>query len=637
MTFYEKIIRELEHANQSLSTVYEFAFRFTNEALFEWDEGGRIETATYGAVQKRIETATGALHARLSICEKGSPVGLYLPNGVDWVVAFWAILRAGFRPLLLNTNAPEQTVEACLSEAGAHFVVADRTFSNVETIRPLDLLAPEGNGACDWADEIILCTSGTTGTPRLVAFDGAAVCAQIRNSGYVLKENRTIASFYHGHLKLLAFLPFYHIFGLSAVLLWFSCFGRTLVLLPSLSPEAISRTCKLHEVTHIFALPIFWNAVADSVLRTAKHTGQTEKLEKGIRLSLRLQSGPFPRLGRWFSRSVLFRSVQQKALGTGIRFCITGGGAIRTDTMRLINGIAYPLYNGYGMTEIGIASVELRHRASERQKGSIGKLFPSTEGRFEADSLLVRGKTCYTARYENGVRIPHDPMEWFDTRDCIERREDGHLYFSGRSDDMINGQNGERIAPALIESAFGSPLVRQLAAVELSKPDGGSEAVLVVEPQQSNAYALERLCEQLYEKNAALPPAYRVNRILFSEEPLPLALTMKVKNGEVKKRLQDGTLPVFAAERSQKPHDALYEQGMDEMLPRILDVFRAVTGADAVTPDSHFQYDLGGDSLQYFSLIEQLNEAFGVSIDTNASGELSTPRAFAAYLLKESD
>ncbi len=635
MTFYEKIIQELESADPALSTVYAYAFRFANEALFEWDKNGEILSLTYGEARAKIERASAALHARLADYAPGRPVGVFLPNGVDWVVTFWAILRAGYRPLLLNTRAPKATVKGCLREAGAAYAVSDTDLDGAKRIDPAELAAGEGD-YCEWADEVILCTSGTTGAPRLVAFDGRAIVTQIRNSGYVLRKNRTIATFYHGHVKLLAFLPFYHIFGLSAVLLWFSCFGRTFVLLPSLSPETIAYTCRLHEVTHIFALPIFWNAVADGVLRTAKRTGQAEKLEKALRLSLALQNGPFVRLGQALART-LMRSVRQRALGVAVRFCITGGGAIRQDTLRLINGVGYPLYNGYGMTEIGIASVELRKKARDRLKGSIGTPFPSLEWHIGGETLLVRGQTCFTARYENGLRSPHDPYEWFDTGDCVRAGDDGCLYFSGRGDDMLNGENGERIAPAEIEAAFGSPLIRNLAAVALPGKGGGTEPVLVVEPMQYHSYALGTLAKQLYAKNDALPSGYRVRRIAFSREPLPLALTMKVQNAEVRRRVLDGTLHLFDAPRSTEPADRLYDAGMREILPRIIEIFQSVTGMDGVTPDSDFRYDLGGDSLTYFTLVERLSESFGVAIDTASAPELQTPRAFAAYLLKEAE
>ena len=86
MTFYEKILLELEHAPQSLSTVYDYAFRFQNEALFEWDENGIIHSITYGAAKTRRESASAALAVLLADYPKGSPVGIYLPNGIDWVM-----------------------------------------------------------------------------------------------------------------------------------------------------------------------------------------------------------------------------------------------------------------------------------------------------------------------------------------------------------------------------------------------------------------------------------------------------------------------------------------------------------------------------------------------------------------------
>ncbi|MBR0082203.1 MAG: AMP-binding protein [Clostridia bacterium] len=637
MTFYERIILEIERAPQALSTVYDFAFRFTDEAYFEWTELDQVCSITYGETQQRIEQATAALHARLTSLPKNSPVGLYLPNSVDWVVSFWAILRAGFRPLLLNTIAPVEMTEGCIRAAGARYVIADRAFAGAEQITPAELREANGEPYCDWADDIILCTSGTTGAPKLISFDGKAVCAQIRNSGYILKNNRSVATFVHGKIKLLAFLPFYHIFGLSAVLLWFSCFGRTLVLLPSLSPEAIGRTCRTHEVTHIFALPVFWNAVADQVLRAAKRTGQSEKLERGLKLSLALQNLPIPRLGRFLARK-LMRSVQKQALGDAVRFCISGGGALRADTMRVINGIGYPLYNGYGMTEIGIASVELRQSAKARLLGTVGKPFPTMETRIENETLRVRGQTCFSAEYRDGKRIPHDPMEWFDTQDCMTAEPDGSLSFAGRTDDMINGANGERIAPALIESAFGSPLIAALAAVELPA-QSGPQLTLVVEPNQNNVYALATLSRRLYEKNETLPSAYRVQKFLIAREPLPLALTRKVQNGEVRRRIREGTLDVVEADRPAAPVETLYDAGVAEILPRVIESFSAVTGvpASAILPDSHFQYDLGGDSLTYLSLLEQLSESFHVVIDTDVAPDLHTPRAFAAYILKESE
>ena len=635
MTFYEKIIQELEYREPSLATVYDYAFRFTDEALFEWSENARICSLTYGEAEKRIHAVSAFLHRFLSDVPAGTPVGIYLPNGPDWVVSFWSILRAGFRPLLLNLNAPRESASRCLTEAGAAYVITETDFSSARSIRPSEFPDPDGNDFCDWADEILLCTSGTAGEPRVIEFSGKAVFTQLRNSGYILKRDRSAATFYHGHVKLLAFLPFYHIFGLTTVLLWFSCFGRTFVLLPSYSPEAIRETCRRHEVTHVLAPPVFWHAVADGILREAKRTGQTEKLERGVALSIRLQSGPFPRLGLKISR-FLMRSVRDQTLGKGVAFCITGGGAIRKDVLRLINGIGYPLKNGYGMTEIGIASVDLSRKASERIQGTIGNLFPSIEGKLLDGTLRVRGATCFCAAYRDGVRHERDPFEWFDTEDCVVFLPDGRMTFSGRKDDMLNGENGERVSPAEIESLFGSPQAKELCVVSLPDDSGRERITLIVEPRLKNSYAMGMLAKSLYETNDSVPRAYRVGRIVFTEQPLPLASTMKVQTSAVRRMIADGSLTLTEAPRASSGAEELYSEGMDELLPKVVEVFENAMGLEKVGPDDHFQYDLFGDSLVYFALLEQLTETFGVSFPSEGVS-LNTPREFAAWILKESE
>lgn len=638
MAFYDRVIRELKRDVPALSTVYKYAFRFSDEVYFEQNDGEHIYTETYREAEKRVERLTNALHVALKDVEKGACVGLYLPNCPTWVISFWAILRCGYRPLLLNTNASEAVVKSCLERAGATHLISERTVSGYRNLHADVLLEQEHPYFLEWADEIVLCTSGTTGEPKLIVFDGKAVYAQIQNSGYVLKQNRSIASFYRGKIKLLAFLPFYHIFGLSAVLLWFSCFGRTMVFLPNLSPETIQNTCKLHGVTHIFAMPLFWNLISDAIYRTARKMGQTEKLEKGLRLSEKLQSGPFAMLGTRFVRNVLFRSVQEQALGSGVRFCITGGGTIRQKTLSTINGIGYPLYNGYGMTEIGIASVELRRFAKRRNEGSIGKLFPSMEGKLadvDADgngTLFVRGETCFVAEFRDGRRIEHDPHEWFDTQDCMCRKK-GHLYFAGRQDDLINGENGERISPNEIEAAFGSPLMQNLCVVPTTDENGATRITLVVEPKSRNTYRMAKLMEELKRANATLTHTHRVDRVLIANEPLPLSLTMKVSNKEVRERLKAGTLSVTEADLSATVQENAYEEGMEEIIKEVIEIFRRATDCEEVTQDSHFVYDLGGDSLTFFSVVEELRALYGVDMDTTA--DLSTPRLCATYLLKE--
>ena len=55
------------------------------------------------------------------------------------------------------------------------------------------------------------------------------------------------------------------------------------------------------------------------------------------------------------------------------------------------NGIGYNLHNGYGMSEIGITSVELRRKAAQRNQNAVGKPFDSVEYRLD-DPGIPPGK-----------------------------------------------------------------------------------------------------------------------------------------------------------------------------------------------------------------------------------------------------
>ena len=83
---------------------------------------------------------------------------------------------------------------------------------------------------------------------------------------------------YHGEVRMLAFLPLYHIFGLEAMYLWFAFVGSGFVFVTDMAPANLLRTVRNNNVTHIFAVPLLWHAVEKNVVHTI--AGEDEKLQK---------------------------------------------------------------------------------------------------------------------------------------------------------------------------------------------------------------------------------------------------------------------------------------------------------------------------------------------------------------------
>ncbi|MCH5152329.1 MAG: AMP-binding protein, partial [Clostridiales bacterium] len=152
-----------------------------------------------------------------------------------------------------------------------------------------------------------------------------------------------------------------------------------------------------HEVTHIFAVPLLWHSLHREIMKQVKTLDdkQQRRFEKGVKLSLSVQN-LFPNLGLKFAKRI-FREVQEKTFGPSVKFAISGGGYISDDALKIVNAIGYPLFNGYGSTEIGITSVELRSRPKYRLQASVGKPLPTVEYNIDNGVLLVRGSSlCST-------------------------------------------------------------------------------------------------------------------------------------------------------------------------------------------------------------------------------------------------
>ena len=92
----DKNCRMLEESACDFEAIYSIMFRLKDNVLCETEDGFGIRRYTYGEVEKMIESASSALHSRIGATHEY--VALEMENCVEWIVAFWAILRSGNKP-----------------------------------------------------------------------------------------------------------------------------------------------------------------------------------------------------------------------------------------------------------------------------------------------------------------------------------------------------------------------------------------------------------------------------------------------------------------------------------------------------------------------------------------------------------
>jgi acyl carrier protein len=631
---------KLRNGPKTFVNIYTVMFSDPSFIMCERTDGYRVERLSYGEMDARIRSTAYSLSGVLGAGRKGSFVGLEMENSPEWIISFWALLMSGYKPLLVNDRLPRPLIDQMLSDTGAAAVLSLRPVTTpVENVLFSSLTDAAPKDYCgSWADALAVCTSATSLHLKVCVYTGEEISWRILNTMPILDQSPAMKAHCHGSLKQLAFLPFFHVFGLIATFFWFAYFGRTFVFLKDYSGDTILRTCRKHEVTHIFAVPLLWHSIAREVMKevAAKGARTERKFRRALALSTALQNFS-PRLGKAVARG-LFRQVRSKLFGDSIRFLISGGSYLQEDTLRLFNGLGYPLHVGYGMSEIGITSVELREDAKSRNSNSIGRPFRSVEYRIvgggSEGELAVRGKSLYHALYLDGTCSLRTD-EWFLTGDLVRADAKGNYYFVGRKSDTVIGANGENVNPDTVEAMLRLDYCRNYCVLGLPQ-DGGEALCLVVQLSPSlPGVSRQRLCDSIRTQAALLPQGERLARVCFTEDAIASEGAIKVSRAFLRQQVVSGAVRLQDY-RSFRPASEAPGGPEDDTLRIVRGLFAQVLGKTPaeIGPDDHFIFDLGGSSLDYFSLLSALSERFGIKLQTDAENYCNTAREFAQAIEK---
>ena len=559
------------------------------------DDQGHIKVRTYNEYTELAEKACGNL-MRSGLFAPGDVVGLSYETSMDWPVLLWGILMSGGIPLLLNPAADGRLTAGILREAGAKAYVSDAPKDGVTLpcIPASEVLCDGAPGKEQWADAVALATSGTTGASRVFLYTSDVVANQLLSFNDAAEQCEELP--YHDEIpcRILAFLPYHHVFGFTIVYMIYSLTGKTIVYLRDRSVRTIMEACRTHRVTNLYNVPMFFNALAQGILREVPDPSVLPEALKA--------------------------EVRKKILGTDMRIMITGGGHVPRETLRVINELGYPLHNGFGMTECGIISVELSADKEQREKGSIGVPFSANEIRLVPEGrgeLQIRSRMLYDSCIIEGKIVPRDENEWFPTGDIMRREPDGY-YIDGRLKDVVIGASGENIYPDELEDRFqGLPGVS--AYTILGVKDGFyDELCLLLEP--ASDFSAHEAAKAVAGIVKTLGMNEQPKRVLVSEARLPISASMKIMRQSLKSRIENGSWPYHELEKAEDlqetPPDNTPEEPEDpEFLKLKESIRRIVSDTLFVDEDKIGDYDsftekLAGDSLTLFGVFCEMEKQF---------------------------
>jgi len=408
-------------------------------ALIDGTDGTTLTYAQLDAFHRRV--AAGLAEAGV---RKGDVLALHSPNTIAFPTAFYAATRAGASVTTVHPLATAEEFAKQLTDSAARWIVtvspllgtarrAAELSGGVEEILVcdsapghrslLDMLgttAPEPQVAIDPVEDVAALpySSGTTGVPKGVMLTHSQIATNLAQLEPLMPAKPGD--------RILAVLPFFHIYGLTALMNAPLRQGATVVVLPRFDLEGYLTAIQDHRITDLFVAPPI-------VLALAKH----------------------PLVAQYDLSSL--RHIVSAAAPLDAQLAAACSRRLNLP----------PVGQAYGMTELspGTHVVPL-DAMRDAPAGTVGRLIPGTEMRLvslddpgkdlgagEAGEILIRGPQVmkgYLGR-PDATAAMIDPDGWLHTGDVGHVDTDGWLFIVDRVKELIK-YKGFQVAPAELEA-----------------------------------------------------------------------------------------------------------------------------------------------------------------------------------------
>jgi acyl-CoA synthetase (AMP-forming)/AMP-acid ligase II len=486
----------------------------------EWMSYGQIEVMSNKIANYLIECGI----------KRGDRVALLFENSFNYVVCYYAILKAGGVTVALNTETTTESLIYFINDSGARAILAQKKFSKfiapaLEKTPDLlhvivdqdDLSIFEEIAHCnqsrlhDIYDQSsdktpnvrsididlasLVYTSGSTGKPKGVTLTHQSI---VSNTKSIVEYLELTSSD-----RIMVVLPFYYIYGKSLLNTHFYVGGSVVIDNRFAFPNSVLDTMKNTEVTGFSGVPsTFMILLSRSTLHDQK----------------------FPSL----------------------RYVTQAGGAMAASIQKQVVEEFAPakLYIMYGATEASARLSYLEPDQLSRKWGSIGKAIPNVD-LFIADEMgdpkpantegeiVARGSNMmqgYWNDLDGTKKVLRNKLYY--TGDIGYMDEEGFLFVIGRTKDIIK-VGGERVSAKEIEEAILQlKNVREVAVIGVADDILGEAAKAYVALQSANG--LSEIDIKTHCKKKL--PLYKNPKFIEIIDELPKNKSGKILKNKLKER-----------------------------------------------------------------------------------------------------
>jgi len=494
---------------------------------------------SYRELREASDRLANAL-AKLGL-KKGDRIALYLVNSPQFIIAYFAALKCGATVTPISPVYTSHEVKYQLQDSGARAIICQDVLyekvartgvalefavvTNVgEYLPTLKRLLAKKTQVADskvhWLQDLLKShppqppavqidpksdiaalpyTGGTTGNPKGVI---------LTHYNLVAAQSIGMAAFPNlqpGKEVVLAFLPFFHIYGQVVIMLNSLCQGHLLVLFTSPDTEAIIAAMERYQATVFYGVPTLYEYLKDHK--------DTDKVD-------------------W----------------KRLKLVLSGADTLHESTMKdWAARTGSNIVEGYGLSETCAAShVNPVHRPKAGSFGcplpnvSAGVIDPETQAFVEPGrigELVLAGPNVmagYWNRPEDTARafLERNGRRWLRTGDIVRMDEEGYFHFYDRSKDLIKFKGYSIFAKDVEDVLYGHPQVKAAGVIGVADPAVGQriKAIVVLQGDargKVSADEIKAYCRQSLAE-------YKVPHIVEFRGELPKTDVGKISRRELR-------------------------------------------------------------------------------------------------------
>jgi fatty-acyl-CoA synthase len=515
---------------------------------------------SFAEFHREAELIAGYLQQKCGV-QKGDRVLLLMQNSPQFIIGYYAILRANAVVVPLNPmNLTQELLRYAKDAGAATMLVSQELFARVEPLLmsgelkqvivaaysdylkvPTTLAVPDfisaprvdhqAPGLSLWKDALAadlrpgpltaglddLClmpyTSGTTGQPKGCMHTHRTVMHTTvgQMQWFALQPEMT----------LLAVAPMFHVTGMQGGMNGPLFIGNTLVLLPRWDRDVAAQCVERYKIASWTAIPTM---IQDFFLNP--------NIDKYDLSSIRRLSG---------GGAAMPAAVAQRLANVGITY-VEGYGLTETIAATHINPADHPKQQCLGIPIFDVDSrivdpVTLR----ELPPGEVGE-------------IIMHGPQVFLGYWKKPedtaqVFVELDGKKFFRSGDLGRMDEDGYFFIVDRLKRMINA-SGFKVWPTEIESLmYQHPAVQEACIIGAKDAHRGEtvKAVIVLRSEWRGKIEAQAIIDWCRENMAA----YKVPRLIEFVDALPKSGSGKIMWRELQERENGGATPSTAPITSQ--------------------------------------------------------------------------------------